>query len=119
MEAALQMLSDMGKGEKRKTAAILGDMLELGQYSKTAHYQLGQTVARLKIGRLFLYGPESKEVLRGALDGGISKESVKLCPSHEAIAEEVKKLFSERVLLLLKGSRGMKMEKVLGYLRNG
>jgi UDP-N-acetylmuramoyl-tripeptide--D-alanyl-D-alanine ligase len=119
MEAALQMLSDIGNGEKRKTVAILGDMLELGQSSKTAHYQLGRTAARFKIRRLFLYGPESTEVLRGAVEGGISKESVALCPSHEAIAEEVKKLFSERLLVLIKGSRGMKMENVLSFLRNG
>jgi UDP-N-acetylmuramoyl-tripeptide--D-alanyl-D-alanine ligase len=119
MGAALQMLADIGKGEKRKTIAILGDMLELGRSSEKAHYQLGQTAARVKIDRLFLYGPESKEVLRGALEGGISKESVRLFPSHEAIAEEVKKLFSERLLVLIKGSRGMKMEKVLGFLRNG
>lgn len=118
MGAALQMLSDIGKEEKRKTAAILGDMLELGQFSKSAHYQLGLTAARLNIGRLFLYGPESKEVFRGAVEEGISKASVKHFSSHEAIAEEVRTLFSERILLLIKGSRGMKMEKVIGLLRN-
>lgn len=117
MAAALQMLAAMGKEEQRKTVAILGDMLELGQSSKTAHFRMGQAAGKLKIDRILLYGVESENIRRGAIEEGTPRESVRVYPSHEALAEEVQKYFPERPLVLIKGSRGMKMEKVLAFLK--
>ncbi|MBI3351251.1 MAG: UDP-N-acetylmuramoyl-tripeptide--D-alanyl-D-alanine ligase [Nitrospirae bacterium] len=117
MEAAVRMLVDLGKEENRRTVAVLGDMLELGRSSEDAHFKLGKTLGRLKIGRLYLYGPEACQVFKGAVENGMPEESIKVCSTHEKIAEEIRKLSADRSLLLIKGSRGMKMEKVLDLLK--
>ncbi|MFI5303375.1 MAG: UDP-N-acetylmuramoyl-tripeptide--D-alanyl-D-alanine ligase [Nitrospiria bacterium] len=117
MKAALEMLADMGREEKRISIAILGDMLELGSSSENAHYQLGQRVSKLKIDRLLLYGSESKNIRKGAIDSGYPADAVALFSTHESIANEAKKFFQEKPVILIKGSRGMKMEKVLEYLK--
>ncbi|MBI3605441.1 MAG: UDP-N-acetylmuramoyl-tripeptide--D-alanyl-D-alanine ligase [Nitrospirae bacterium] len=117
MEAAIRMLAERGAEDHRKTVAILGDMLELGKTSEKAHFRLGQMIGELKIWRLFLYGPEARHVSEGARDEGMAGEAVSICPTHEEIVRQVRTLFSTRSLVLVKGSRGMKMEKVLELLK--
>ena len=119
MEAALRMLVDLGKAENRKTVAVLGDMLELGKRSGEAHFKLGQLVGRLQVGALYLYGAEAPQVYKGAVENGLSEAAIKICSSHEEIAEEIKNLPLEPSLILIKGSREMKMEKVLDFLKKG
>lgn len=117
MEAALKTLSALGKAEGRKTAAVLGGMLELGVASPGLHRRLGQTAAREKIDRLFLYGPEAKTVLEGAVEAGFPESSAAVCGSHREIADAVKSLEAGKTMVLIKGSRGMKMEQVLDLLK--
>ncbi|MHB8482001.1 MAG: UDP-N-acetylmuramoyl-tripeptide--D-alanyl-D-alanine ligase [Nitrospiria bacterium] len=117
MEAAVRMLADLGKDENRKTVAVLGDMLELGKSSKEAHFKLGQTIGRLKIGQLYLVGAEARQVYQGAVENGMAEEAVKVCSTHEEIAEEINRFPAVRSLILIKGSRGMKMENVLELLK--
>ncbi|MBI1822494.1 MAG: hypothetical protein HYR80_00015 [Nitrospirae bacterium] len=64
-----------------------------------------------------MYGVESESVSRGALEQGIPKEFVRIFSSHEAISEELSLYLSQCPLILVKGSRGMKMEKVLERLK--
>ena len=53
MTAALDMLSEMGGGRK---VAVLGDMLDLGEYAREAHLEVGAAAARLKIDFLVTVG---------------------------------------------------------------
>jgi UDP-N-acetylmuramoyl-tripeptide--D-alanyl-D-alanine ligase len=117
MRAALLMLADMGKKEQRKTIAVLGDMLELGQVSAEAHYQLGKLAAELKIDRLFLYGVESEAAYRGAIEAGFPREFVRMFLSHDVLSEEIMHNLMIKPIVLIKGSRGTKMEKVLDQLK--
>ena len=92
-------------------------MLELGSASAGLHRRLGQTAAREKIDRLFLYGPEAKTVLDGAVESGFPDSSAAVYGNHRDIADALKSLEARKTLVLIKGSRGMKMEQVLDLLK--
>ena len=109
MEAAFGVL---GSYPGRKLAA-LGGMLELGPLAPQAHYRVG-TLAAQTADVLFAYGANSEQTVRGALDAGM--KSAKYFESHEELAQALKAELRAGDNLLVKGSRGMKMERVLRLL---
>lgn len=108
--AALRTLASARARGKR--IAVLGDMLELGETSGREHVRVGKEAARLKIDYVLTYGEAAREIHRAA-DG----------PS--AIHYEQKNMLSEYLaelagpgdIVLVKGSRGMKMEDVVTFIR--
>ncbi len=104
MEAALKVL---GNRPGRKIA-VLGDMLELGSHSQGAHEQAGRLAAQYA-DILLCYGNESKMMLAGA--------KKMTCALHfdtqKALAAKLQELMKPGDVLLIKGSRGMKMEQIL------
>ncbi len=104
MEAALKVL---GNRPGRKIA-VLGDMLELGSHSRDAHEQVGSLAARYA-DILLCYGRESEAMLAGAREMKCSLHFM----SQEALAQKLRELMEPGDVLLIKGSRGMKMEKIL------
>lgn len=109
MEAAFGVL---GSYPGRKIAA-LGGMLELGELAPQAHYRVG-TLAAQTADVLFAYGANSEQTVRGALDAGM--KNAKYFESHEELAQALKAELRAGDNLLVKGSRGMKMERVLRLL---
>ena len=115
MAAALKTLAAMGgEGEK---IAVLGDMFELGKASGREHRELGKRVAKERIGRLYLLGPSATAIKAGALGGGMGEEKIIIAKDHGAIARQLRGHVKKGDWLLIKGSRGMKMEKVLDELK--
>ena len=115
MEAALKTLAEMKAG--REKMAVLGDMLELGGESAERHLELGKQAARYRVDRLYLLGKRAPQVKRGALLGGMEKERVTIGKNHRNIARMIHLQAKRGDWLLFKGSRGMKMEKVLESLK--
>lgn len=116
MEAALRTLAGFGGGGKK--IAVLGDMLELGPTSAQLHQKIGSLVAELGFDFLAATGNFAGDVARGALQGGMPEECVMCCASAEAAADVIADMVAGKKVnsgdwLLLKGSRGMRMEKVL------
>lgn len=109
MRAALAVLS----GAEGRKIAVLGGMLELGDFAPKEHYEVGREAAKVA-DALFAYGTHSEEYVRGANDAGLSQ--AQCFDSHEALAEALKKTLLPGDTLLVKGSRGMKMERVLRLL---
>lgn len=109
MEAAFSVLCS-AKGRK---AAVLGGMLELGDHASAAHYRVGQLAAK-EADALFAYGACSEEYIRGAKEGGLT--DARKYDSHAELARELRGWLQPGDTLLCKGSRGMKMEKVLELL---
>ena len=109
-EAALEVLA--GIKTKGRRIAVLGDMLELGNRSAAEHYRIG----RLAVGKadlLLTYGEHSVRTLTGAITGGMSPKNTDHFDTHEDMARMLKMRVSEGDVILFKGSRGMRMEKVL------
>lgn len=115
MEAALKTLAEIGG--VRKKIAILGDMLELGRESGKSHLELGKQVARYGIDRLYLLGEQARRVGQGARLAGMERDRVAIGKNHLEIARMVRRQTKRGDWLLVKGSRGMKMEKVLEAIK--
>jgi UDP-N-acetylmuramoyl-tripeptide--D-alanyl-D-alanine ligase len=111
MEAALEVLVSMKSG--KKAVAVLGDMLELGTSSAEAHVKIGETAARLGIDILIALGQLSQHTVEGARAAGMSREKIFEAPEHHAAAELLRNHSSPGDVILIKGSRGMRMEKIL------
>ncbi len=114
MQSGLQTLaaySPPKNGVGHRKVALLGDMLELGESSKAAHRETGRTVARNHIDRLITVGNFSEAMAEGAIEGGMEKEAVSVFKTLEAIdlAHEIQK----GDIVLIKGSRGMGMERLI------
>ena len=117
MTAAIESLAEMD-GRKNKVA-VLGDMLELGKQSRIDHLQLGAVAVKAGIDVLYLLGAEASHVRSGALRHGMRPEQIYIGRDHADLARALKERLKRGDWLLLKGSRGMKMETVLHALQGG
>ena len=116
MRAALDVLAEHAGTGRR--IAVLGDTLELGTCSIAEHYRLGRLAAE-KADLVYAYGPHSDRVVIGAVTGGISNKSTARFDTHEEMAAMLRRVAKPGDTLLFKGSRGMKMEKVLELFLEG
>jgi UDP-N-acetylmuramoyl-tripeptide--D-alanyl-D-alanine ligase len=111
MEAALIAL--MSLQARKKTVAVLGDMLELGDFSSEAHREIGAIAARLGVDLVITMGRFSRDVVAGAINAGMPKERIFEAQTHKEAAILIRKVSHPGDAVLIKGSRGMKMEKIL------
>ncbi len=112
MRAAVSYLTDLPRDGKR--ILVLGDMLELGNFAEQEHRELGEFIAKNNINMVFLFGTLTKFTQQGI-------EEKKRIPtfwydSHKEIAGHLQTVLSNGDAVLLKGSRGMTIEKVLAFL---
>jgi UDP-N-acetylmuramoyl-tripeptide--D-alanyl-D-alanine ligase len=115
MLAALQTLAEIPcRGRK---IAVLGDMLELGRQSREEHKKLGQAAAKAKIHRLCLLGRQAGHVRKGALGAGMGAEQIFIGKDHRDLTERLRREMRRGDWLLIKGSRGLRMERVLSELK--
>ena len=115
VKAALIALDEMGGSGER--IVVLGDMLELGESSTELHREVGEFAAT-HCDRLFLVGPESREIATGARHAGMAASRVTSCASHDAATQALMQSARPGARILIKGSRGMKMEKITAELRS-
>jgi len=114
LSQALETLAQVSKGQT--SIAIIGDMLELGEQSADLHFQIGQRVAALGIHRLFLFGTQVEYIQNGAIENNYPKENI-IWANKNKIIETVIDLLTPHTWILVKGSRGMAMEKVIQGLK--
>jgi UDP-N-acetylmuramoyl-tripeptide--D-alanyl-D-alanine ligase len=114
VHAALDALHDLGSPGQR--IAVLADMLELGQSAPELHYQIG-TIAAERVDQLFTFGPLAEEIARGAVDAGLPDSKVFIASSHDELSASLLEGLQAGDRVLIKGSRGMRMEKVTAALR--
>ncbi len=99
-------------------SVLLGDVLELGAFSEEIHIKIGRLLARISPRQIFLYGQYAKFTAIGAESMGIPKSrlhSFEVGEEHE-LAEKIKKLAKDGEIMLIKGSRGMHLEKIVEYI---
>ncbi len=115
MTAALLTMKELPC--KGRRVAVLGDMAELGVHSEAAHEEIGRRAAELGIGQLFAVGRMASVVARGARDAGLNR--VLEFSDLDTAAAAVKKFVKEGDVLLLKGSRAARLERVAELLKSG
>jgi UDP-N-acetylmuramoyl-tripeptide--D-alanyl-D-alanine ligase len=117
MRAALTAIAEVQCRGRR--IAVLGDMFELGRHTAAEHRLLGQAAAEAAIDSLYLLGEHAGAVRAGALKGGIRREQIIIGKDHADLGGQLREHVKRGDWLLVKGSRGMKMERVLEALKRG
>ncbi len=115
MENALNAIRQI-KTTGRKVA-VLGDMLELGEKTQTFHRELGNKVAKSGIDILITVGKLAKWVGQGAEGKGLEKDSIKSFEDKREAIEFLRENLKGGDLVLVKGSRRMKLEDLVESLR--
>lgn len=97
-----------------KKIAVLSDMLELGEYSEQAHYDVGRMAAENKIDYLLCVGSDAKYIVDGARDNGLL--NVYLFDSKQSLTDKLFEIAEKGDAVLFKASRGMKLEEVISEI---
>lgn len=115
MRAALLTLAELPAEGRR--IAILGDMLELGESSEAFHREIGTLAASSNLDSLVCVGPQAAWIAEAAEAAGMSPGCITRLPDSASVAEACVQWLAEGDLVLLKGSRGMRLEAVAEALR--
>ena len=111
MRAALEELAGR-KGDGTRTVAVLGDMLELGESGRGEHERIGELVSTLGVDMVVAMGE-----FAGALLGAVGNETERReAADHGEAADILAESCGPGDLVLLKGSRGMRMEEIIKKL---
>lgn len=116
-EMALRSAAEVFKG--RRKIAVLGDMKELGQRSECYHFEMGQIAADLGFELLCFYGEMASAHRSGALSSGISQEKAMVFQGKDELGEFLLNEIRKDDVVLVKGSRSMKMEDVVKIILRG
>lgn len=120
MKAAIRTFGSMKRPKDKPSRKILvmGDMLELGDYAKQAHYEAGQCAAQEDIDIIFCFGEQSIAAAQGAREAcsGRGDKEILYFTDKEEMTKELLSLVEEGDILWFKASRGMKLEEVLSRL---
>ena len=109
--AALDLLEEL-EGEK---VAVLGDMLELGQYESEGHEQVGRKASEIA-NQIVLIGPRSMLTRQAILDTGFPEDNLRWFPESEEAARYLQASLKPGQTVLVKGSHGMRMDKIIDEL---
>ena len=115
MKAAVQLLAQRGEG--RHTIAVLGDMLELGANAVPMHEEVGGFVAQQGIDQLIACGVLGRSLATGAERAGLDRTRIVLAQDAAAATVAVKAVVKSGDVVLVKASRGMKLEQVAQALQ--
>lgn len=98
-----------------KRIAVLADMLELGEYSQKAHFEVGAYAAKAGVDVLLTVGNEALQIAEGAksVNPSISCQSFQ---NNEDAIRELKKSITAGDAILIKGSRGMQTDQIVRSL---
>ena len=117
MEAALAALKAI-PGRGRRVAA-LGDMREMGANEAACHREVGEAAAASGLDALYLLGGFARDMRQGALAAGMERAAVHVARSHRKLGAVLRAELGKGDWVLVKGSRGAAMEKVLAAMKDG
>lgn len=111
VRAALEVLAGVQRSGRK--IVVLGDMLELGMQSEDLHREAGRWLAQSRVDLLLAVGPGARLALAAAWEEGLPSECGRAFPTPEEAGEHLLGWARPGDTVLLKGSRGMQMERVL------
>lgn len=113
--AALSVLNELpGAGRK---IAVLGDMLELGTDASELHREVGREAGE-RTDLLFAYGEYADRMIGGAVERGMAEDRALAAPDHGMIINWLKHHLHAGDRVLVKGSRGMQMDRICRELQD-
>ncbi len=115
-KSALKTLSGIELKEEAERYAVLGDMLELGPETENLHREIGLRVAELGINMLVTVGEASKHTASAAREAGMGEHHVITFADSISAGRFLQDVIKEGDVVLVKGSQGVRMEKVVKEL---
>lgn len=112
MKAGIEYLA---KTKAQRKIAVLGDMLELGEFSEKLHIEVGKEVLKNKIDILITVGKMAENI------ANIVKtvnSNVYVCKNNSEAVEKIKSIMSENDIILIKASNGMRFKDIVNELKN-
>lgn len=100
----------------RKKIAVLGDMLELGDYSVSGHKEVGREFVAVGGDCLVTIGTHARSIADGARAAGVAADAIHSYSDQNEAIEYLKTAMSEGDLVVIKGSQGARMERVIKAL---
>ena len=116
LDSMVAAIKYLGGIESKKKIAVLGDMLELGEFSKELHEKVGEEVAKNKIDILITVGECAKDIAKKALECGLNEKNIYICENNTQAIERIKELVQKEDVVLLKASNGMKFEQIFNSI---
>ena len=116
--ALSEMIRFLGRlqGYQRKIL-VAGEMLELGPEGAELHRNCGREAARAGLGMIIGVQGQAKEILEGALDSGMDRSRLKFVGDALQAGDLLARTVKEGDVVLIKASRGVKLEQTLNTLR--
>ena len=114
VEAALDLLAAYPR-EKGLRIALLGEMFELGDFSAEFHNTVGRQTAAHGIDRLIAIGPSAQLMANGARTEGMPDAAISAHSDLSTVKVAIEAFVRPNDILLIKGSRGMKLERILPF----
>jgi UDP-N-acetylmuramoyl-tripeptide--D-alanyl-D-alanine ligase len=109
---SLELMPNGPSGSAPRKIAVLGDMLELGRYSVAEHARIGH-IAKETADFLVTVGPRAKAIGESAIEDGMPEECVLHYESSVEAVVPLEELIQEGDLVLVKGSQGVRMERIV------
>ena len=120
MKAAVEVLAKLADKNHCRSIAVLGDMRELGEYSKQLHMEIGTLVASRHITHLVTFGREAENIALGAINHAFKPDNISINTNTEnpaAAARVIFDLMGRGDAVLFKASRAVKLERVIEELK--
>jgi len=111
MLAALNLLAELD-GNK---VAVLGDMLELGPYERQGHEMVGVRAAEVA-DRLVTVGTRAHTIAASARKAGLGASAIAEFDDLDGAVDELQKTLKDTDVVLIKGSRGIHMDRIVAAL---
>lgn len=109
-EHGLRTLADIDAPGRK--IAVLGDMLELGEFTRDEHYKIGLEAAKVAH-KLYTVGIRARSIAEGALDGKMKDDSIMQCDTSIDAGKELVQVLRSGDVVYVKGSQGVRMERTV------
>lgn len=117
MKSGLNVLGVIeGKDGVSRKIAILGNMLELGEFAVDSHKNVGKWVKEENLDLLITVGDMAKNIALGAIEAGFDKEKIYQFDDNSTAISELERILKIGDCILIKGSRGAKLEEIADAL---
>ena len=116
-EAVESALKTLLKYPGKRHIAVLGDILELEEFSEEIHRKIGSLQELLELDALFLQGNASKYILESAMENQMNSHKIFYFESQESLVEELKQMMQAGDVILLKASNSMHFDHITKSLQ--
>jgi UDP-N-acetylmuramoyl-tripeptide--D-alanyl-D-alanine ligase len=115
MRSALSTLGSFRAAGRR--IAVLGDMLELGEEAANLHRDIGHYLVEMGVDEIFTFGNLSRHINSGAREKGLPRNRAHHFSDFSLMSEELIRFLVPGDVVLVKASRGMKLERIYEFLK--